>query len=483
MLTRFLISLTAGLCLTGSLTAADTSLTERLNDNIRKQAREESTGWAGLFEAYLDMTDPPMEIGDGFNQTTVWTGMKDWKAVSDWAASNASVADALKVAAEKVIIGLPYGAENVDVRFQEAGLIADVRLETEGEVVIAFPYLKAFRAFSTWTAAELYRRIEAGEFDEGFDAAVANARVLRHLCDRQMLDEKSEAMLLLSEAMSVMRDAMYTSVDRVPAEVYRRIATKELPFLKISDTERLKRLELPEGDRLVVDAVLQEVFMDNGAPDPDRLAEVFGVFQSQGSPLTRFGASKRWKRIAEIHGSLEASQEKLTDVYDDWWRRWKIKPYDPIQLLPSEFSRLNEVRYAIVAESIADMKSLFNARNRLVVEINGAIVGCGLCGYRVEFGKWPDDREKAYARYIPKRFDFDPFDKGYGRLLFDFLGSRKEAVDTDFGQIFVSECIVYARGDDKEDSSFQESSLDGMTGDMIVWPPLRALARTQDLID
>ncbi|MDA0296977.1 MAG: hypothetical protein O3A31_13525, partial [Planctomycetota bacterium] len=251
-MTRFLISLTAGLCLTGSLTAADTSLTERLNDNIRKQAREESTGWAGLFEAYLDMTDPPMEIGDGFNQTTVWTGMKDWKAVSDWASANASVADALKVAAEKVIIGLPYGAENVDVRFQEAGLIADVRLETEGEVVIAFPYLKAFRAFSTWTAAELYRRIEAGEFDEGFDAAVANARVLRHLCDRQMLDEKSEAMLLLSEAMSVMRDAMYTSVDRVPAEVYRRIATKELPFLKISDTERLKRLELPEGDRLVV---------------------------------------------------------------------------------------------------------------------------------------------------------------------------------------------------------------------------------------
>ena len=201
MLIRLLVSLLAGLCLTGSLTAADTSVTKSLNDNIRKQAREESTGWQVLFDAYLDMTDPPIEIGDGFNQTTVWTGMKDWKAVSDWASSNASLADALKTAAEKVIIGLPYGAENVDARFREAGLVADVRLEAEGEVVIAFPYLKAFRAFSTWTAAELYRRIEAGEYDEGFDAAVANARVLRHLCDRQMLDEKSEAMMLLSEAM------------------------------------------------------------------------------------------------------------------------------------------------------------------------------------------------------------------------------------------------------------------------------------------
>ena len=64
MLTRLLVSLTAALCLTGSLTAADTSVTKSLNDNIRKQAREESTGWQGLFDAYLDMTDPPMEIGD-----------------------------------------------------------------------------------------------------------------------------------------------------------------------------------------------------------------------------------------------------------------------------------------------------------------------------------------------------------------------------------------------------------------------------------
>ena len=41
----------------------------------------------------------------------------------------ASVADALKEAADQVIIGLPYGADNVDARFKEAGLVADVHLE------------------------------------------------------------------------------------------------------------------------------------------------------------------------------------------------------------------------------------------------------------------------------------------------------------------------------------------------------------------
>ena len=56
-------------------------------------------------------------------------------------------------------------------------------------------------------------------------------------------------------------------------------------------------------------------------------------------------------------------------------------------------------------------------------------------------------------------------------------------MDTDYGRIEVDECVLYARGRDHEDSSFRESSLDGLTGDMIVWPPLRQLGRDQGVID
>ena len=179
----------------------------------------------------------------------------------------------------------------------------------------------------------------------------------------------------------------------------------------------------------------------------------------------------------------EASRDKLVDVYDDWWRRWRIRPYDPIQEVPTEFSRLNEVRYAIIAESVADLEDLFDLRLRLIVEINGTIMAAGLCGYRTDRGVWPRDREQAYVTYIPKRFDFDPFDKIYGRFLFEYLGDDRQAVDTDYGRLYVENCVVYARGRDHEDSGFKEATLDGITGDMIVWPPLRALAREQGLID
>ena len=161
-----------------------------------------------------------------------------------------------------------------------------------------------------------------------------------------------------------------------------------------------------------------------------------------------------------------------------------MKPYDPIQALPTEFSRLNEIRYAAVVEAIADMQGLFEARNRLIVEINGTVLSAGICGYFREFNNsWPSDREKAYVTYIPKRFDFDPYDKGYGRFQYTFLGSRKQAIDTGFGRVFATGSILYARGQDKNDDNALESSLDGSTGDMVVWPALRALARKDGLID
>ena len=461
---------------------ADEKVTRALNQ-MMPQVNAQNKGWTGLFDAYLDLTPCPREVGPDFDQIDVWPGMDDWAAIEDWAASNKSLGAALKEASGKTIIGLPYGKDDVDSRYRDAGLFAQVHIEDGGEVEISFPYMKAFRTFSTWAAAEMYHRFEAGEWKEGFDAAIDNARVLRQLCDRQMLEEKSDAMLMLAEAMSVLRDAMHGYVGKMSSEELQRVSTKELPFLRVSDAEKLERLELPEGDRIVVDAILDEVFGGSASPDPQRLGEVFGAIQSGASPLTRFGATKRWEKIAEFHGSLEASQGKLVDVYDDWWRRWRIRPYDPIQEVPTEFSRLNEVRYAIIAESVKDLENLFDLRLRLIVEINGTILSAGLCGYRTDRNVWPRDIEMAYVKYIPKRFDFDPFDKSYGRFLYEYLGDDREAVDTDYGRLYVENSVAYARGKDHENSDFKEATLDGITGDMIVWPPLRALAREQGLID
>ena len=59
--------------------------------------------------------------------------------------------------------------------------------------------------------------------------------------------------------------------------------------------------------------------------DEARFAEIFGELQARETPLDRFGTKKRWARLATLHGSLDASKEKLVEVYDDWWRRWRSR--------------------------------------------------------------------------------------------------------------------------------------------------------------
>ena len=132
--------LIAGLSATAE---ADEKVTRALNQ-MMPQVSAENKAWTGLFDAYLDLTPCPREIGPDFDQIDVWPGMDDWGAIEDWASSNESLGAALKEASGKTIIGLPYGMDEVDARYQDAGLYAHVNIEDGGEVEIDF-LTRAFR--------------------------------------------------------------------------------------------------------------------------------------------------------------------------------------------------------------------------------------------------------------------------------------------------------------------------------------------------
>ena len=258
---------------------------------------------------------------------------------------------------------------------------------------------------------------------------------------------------------------------------------KEYPFLKNPpDDERMKRLEMPEGDRIVAEEILDATFGPDGQPDAERFADVFGAFQARDAPLTRFGTKQRWERLSSLHGSIDASKEKLTDVYDDWWRRWRMRQYDTMMNMPTEFSRLNQIRFAAVQLAVQDLTEAFEARERLITNLNGTMFSAGLCAYHKRYGSWPNDLSPVYSVDAIKRFDFDPYHKEYGRLTYKLLRSRR-ALDTEYGRVWLTGCMLYALGRDHTDDGVTESSNDGSTGELVLWPPVRELAREEKLID
>jgi len=463
--------------------AEDAALLRALNGQFKDVTSKNRTS-AGVLAAYLAMTPPPMELGETFNQGTIWPKMDGWDKVSKWAAANAAAGTALEASQFGLIFGLGYGRAAVDAAAANAGLAIEFG-EGASLAQAKYGYFKAIRTLGAYATAEMYRRGEAGEFEQAFKVGLAYARLLRQVCEQTMLEEKLFALQMLAEALSIHRDFMWTYLEQLPVATMKNVALKEYPFLRPSDNERMRRLQMPEGDRLVAEAVLKQALSttSGASVDTERFAEVIGGQPSPEGALQRFNTQEMWRRVADAHGSLEASQDKLLNVYDDWWRRWRVRPYTALHQLPTEFSRANPIKYAAVLAMVRDMELAFVWRNVLIAEINGTVVSAGLCGYYNEFRKtWPKDRERAYAVFFQKRYDFDPYDKGYGRLQFRALGSERQAVETPLGRVWATGCMVWALGSDNEDSSGEKHSNDASVGDLLIWPPVRALARTEGLL-
>lgn len=454
----------------------------KLNEHSTVEGRDESKSYKILFDAYLKLSNPPMAVGSEFNQNTIHNKMKmpRWSAVSGWAESNSAMAQAIIESRNKNIIGLPYGKDEVDAAYRQAGIYIDIVRDAQlGK--IDFEYFNALSTISAFATAEVYRRMEAGQVEEALELAMAHIFVLRQFCDRDFLEEKFNNIEMLSSALRNLRDVFYVYLDKISQEQFRNIALRQIPFLRPDRS----RLFMPEADRIVSEARIRMVFDErSGRADPDLFASTFAVIQSRDEPLIRFGASKRWKIVADVHGALPASLERLQLIYDDWWRRWRIEEYDPILEIETEFDRCNRVRYAAVLYSMANIESLFSIRNHLIAEVNGTAMAAGLCGYHRSFEKYPRASHMIYSVSVRKRSDSDPHD--YDLEPFKYrLTATRTAIDTSSGRIWLEpdSALLYSRGQNHSDDRASTHTDDGTLGDVVIWPPIKAVLREQGLIE
>jgi hypothetical protein len=435
--------------------------------------------YPGLLAAYLELTDPPMPVGELFNHTTIHPGMDDWERVAGWAESNAAMAQAILDSEDKILFGLPYGAERVEARFREAGLVADIAVGGSLRDN-RFPYLQAVDTIVAFGVVEAYRLMEAGQAEDGLNMVIATIFVARQCCDREFMVEQLHSIRMLTDLLSVLRDMMYSYRETIAVDQTAEIAKHKLPFLRPD----YGRLFMGEGDRIVSEALINQVFDAGGQADPEMFASSFAAIQSQDAPLTRFGAARRWAKIAEVHDSQEASIGRLTLVYDDWWRRWRVEEYDPILEIEPQFGRTNPVRFAAVVYSMQDIEELFTARNVLMASVAGTSMAGGVLGYWQTYGTYPDSLVKVYAQFARKRSDHDPFDREF--LPFKYrLIDRRTSVDTPHGRIWLedNECVLYSRGQDLEDDRAVDHTDDGLSGDIVLWPPIRVKLREAGLLD
>ena len=464
----------------GQATADYEEVLRTLNSDDTVKGTEQSKSYRLLFDAYLELSPPPFEVGEDFNQTTIHPGMRDWALVSDWAESNPMMAEAIIRCRDRNIIGLPYGEDAVEPAYRDAGLVAVIAAERRLHNN-QFRYLDALDTIAAYATAEIYRRMEAGQVAEALELAVGFYWVLRQFCDRHFLEEKQYGIELLIEALANLRDVFFRYPDKISSQQYLELAWYDIPELRPDRN----RLHIPEGDRVVSEALLEAVFDERTrSPDPEKFALAFASIQSADAPLTRFGAARRWRMIAAVHDSLEASKERLALIYDDWWRRWRVEEYDPIVETATQFQRTNPIRYAAVIYSIESLEGVYHRRNELIGAVNGTAMAAGLCGYKKRLGVYPGDQEKLYGQFVRKRSDVDPYDDEYGPLRYIVLPKR-ESADVPAGRLWLEkgDCVLYSLGRDHVDDRARQHTDHGTAGEIVFWPPIKAISRAQGLVD
>ena len=473
---------------TASSPVRSEALIDELNATLPKVDADKCS-WRPVLEAWAAATAPPCSADSGCGEDRIWPGMNDWSRFSAWSASQQGIAKAIREAQFDSTWGMPYGEKALPAGLRAKGVAVTLG-EDDQFGNLRFGYFEALRTIGQFVTSEQYRLCEQGKFAEGFGLGVAYLRVLRQVCDQSLLAEKLFAMRQLDVALSVQRDALWRYRDRLPAKLAIDLAKDMYPVLGVGDGATMRRIQLPEADLLVIKSRLARAFDDSGNADAERFAKVFGADVSRSSPMQRFGEEKLWARLAAVHASYDESVKRLQAIYDDWYRRWRIRPYgSPFDGVPTQLSVMNPVRYAAVDKLLKDMQSVFDAKKLLIANANGTCYAAALVARFRADGAWPEREEVATnGDYLARRVNLDPFNRAYDAdrkagngFMFDFARKVK-FTDAPVGRINVEGPFVYSIGMDHESNNAATHTDDGSKGDILIWPPVRELAREQGLL-
>jgi hypothetical protein len=479
-----MVVLTLGMGVLDAGSVSSTGLASKLNAHPSVAAPEEQTAWAALAPALRSLSVPP-DTATLLRQESVWPGMPEWKEISAWAASAPDLRAAITEAAQRPIFGLKYGRDAADPEDAEAQFIVDLGAADTRLVLPTFPYLSAIGSMTVWTAAEAYRLLDDGEYEAALMLLLDELVVLRRLADREFMAEKEAAIHLLTAGLGVFRDVMFRSQDNVSADFLMKLALHEIPTLRPGR----ESLSMPGHDQRLCQALLTNAFDEGlGAAHEEEFPAVFTEVQVQatGRPLQRFGARRRWESLYEAQDSLKYALERLELIFDDWWRRWRSTDSDMMGRMilnqQSQFELMNIARFAAIDAVIHDMKNLFEARQRLMMEVNATATAAGLAAYFVQRGVYPQELRLAFGITMDKSHAIDPhasINEAY-RPWFRYR-RLKAPLDIDVGTVRVrvptGVGLLYSAGLDGLDG-YGTLHVDEMArGDLIIWPSPREMVR------
>ncbi|MBL8762758.1 MAG: hypothetical protein JNM07_00635 [Phycisphaerae bacterium] len=501
-----LLALAAALAMAPRAQAQSDDALKRVNDlyaDIKPNRRSDLV----VLPALAKMTPPPEAVelvgrailipakAASFAPAKAWAEAPPQKAVLESLAA-VTKEDNFQSA---MYFGQPYGVEGVPIELVKAELYSELG-DPPTLANARFLYLRRLEWAASLAHVEATRLLAAGDADAAMKTMLNWLFFSRQIAERETLGEKRWGVKQVELALERLRDLAYTDF-RAPTHGLDVVKIQEINK-RLRDREGflgLERLRLPRADRIAAEQLIGRVFVPKGNANPEAFGPMMAQVSTRDRPLRLFSESGRWTALAAQHAGWFETLDRLEKIANDWSRRWALEAFDPVLRTPTDFEKIDRVKYATIVAAMGDAKSLFDARQRLRAEAVGTRTALGMYGYFLKQKTFPPEGGLSAIRpeFVPL-LENDPYNSGKRPLEFfvpirdQVFGPRETPrphtvrVFNDFGNVAVDislgqdQFVLYSVGPDDSKGFAKEAAKDG--GDYLIWPPMVSLYR-QYLID
>ena len=335
---------------------------------------------------------------------------QSWERWSQWAAAEPqqAVLKALATVTDPDIryaFGFPYGREGVSSQLRSAGLFVDLGVPP----ILArahddLEYLDRLRDVCVLCTVEATRRAEAGQSQECLDVLIDWLVLGRMVSDRIFAKEVEWGMTQMMAASERLRDVMYVYPDLfTPDQIADAVIELDLRSL------RPERIKFPDGERLAAMQLVRLTIKERGGADPAKFPAILGRVDAGRRAMLAFSEAAKWAELLPDAGGWFEMQDEIDKVFGDWGHRWAINDnFDPLMDLPTDYTKMNPRRFALVGRMADGLEALFDLRMMLLVELMGTRSALGVVGYHIQQHTWPPTLAAVQPRFV-KRLDRDPW--------------------------------------------------------------------------
>ncbi len=474
-----------------------TIATDKRSDTIILPVLAKIEEAPGLF-AKPDMAALIPASSDQFKAAADWAQAEPQKAVLEGlrkVTTDDPKADWKKVFA----FGQPYGSQDVDPDMYT------IKMYTElGEpATLAGPkilYLPSFTRLECLVQVEATRLAAAGKHEAALDLLVRFNEFARQIADRRYFAEQIWAYNGMLRAVERIRDIAYVAFrdgnTTLTPDGIRLIVRRLKDKNGIIGIDRLK---LPEAEKFATLQIVGRIFTPGGGPNTE-FSKVLARLGSRKHALRLFSEMAKWDAVAVAHENEKATRKFAEDVYNDWANRWELSVFEPKLKSPTDYTKMDKVRFAALDAMLGDISTLFNLRWKLQAEIVATRMSISHVGYILANKSIAPDYSAIRVRQLePKEgdiLDVDPFsrEKLVPGFFVPIRDTKVNKGDDDkpysvrivvpgiepFEKLLRNDTFVlYGRGPDLSDTKCTRATqmeLDER-GDYLMWPPLMSLYR------